>query len=104
MYFNINISHYFFRSVFKNLFHKSWDLSKNKNLEIQVIYNSRMLFLIEANLMFGGRDHGGLELCLGLFGLELLMEMPDRRHWNNEQNRWETEEEMKAWSDKHSAK
>lgn len=102
MYFNFSIEHYLFRSVFKNLYCKSWNLSKNKSLEIQAIYNSHMLLSIEANLMFGGRDHGGPELCLGLFGLELRIEMPDARHWNCERNRWETDEEMKAWSDKHS--
>lgn len=102
MYFSLNLYTYLIRQTFKNLFNKSWDISENKSFEIEVIYNSQMLFLIEANLMFGGRDHGGPELCIGLFGLELRMELPDARHWNSEANRWETDEEMKAWSDKYS--
>ena len=94
MQINFGISHRLWRYSFKNLFSESWNLTWNKSVEFQVIFNSQMLVNFDLEIIFGGRDHAGPEVCLGLFGIELRIGLPDRRHWNREQNRWETDEEM----------
>jgi hypothetical protein len=69
---------------------KEIKLSKNKNLEVQLLYTKwTRIFSTELALDFVGRDHAGPSFTLELFGLMFIINIYDGRHWNDETNDWE---------------
>jgi len=85
---------------FKNLWNWNVKISKTKNFDFEITYHSLTIIEFEFDISLGGRDHAGIDLFIGLFGLGLHLGIPDSRHWNYEFERWETEEEAKIWSEK----
>lgn len=77
------------------LYHK--ELTENKGLEIQISkFNSiDYIFKFELNTNFTGSDHAGPEIILEFFGYYVCLNVRDRRHWNYDENRWQTLEETK---------
>jgi hypothetical protein len=59
---------------------KFWELQTLKTDDIVSVN-----FQITVN-----RDHAGLELWLGLFGYSVNFLIYDNRHWNYDEQRWET--------------
>jgi len=102
MDFNIYIHVQFLPYYFKNLWHKAWKLSANKTLELEFLFHLNALFEFALSLIVSGRHHAGPSITLSLFGLGFNLSLSDRRHWNYDENRWETDAEAKAWSDKNS--
>jgi hypothetical protein len=72
----------------------SGNISKNKWWELQLC---RQPVIAEVQLQYSFRqDHAGLKIDLGLFGHSILFNIYDSRHWNTEQNRWNTDAESRG--------
>jgi len=81
-------------------FEKSWRISKNKTLDMQLSHSGSNL--VEFRFMWRMRtDHAGVSLHLGLFYRWLYIEFCDNRHWNYEEGRYvdynNPEEVEKYW-------
>ncbi len=75
-------------------FWKTWKLSKNKSLEIQVAKGSDELIGFMFRLSFN-QDHAGLMIDLSLFRRSIYFQIYDNRHWDHENNCYETYEDDK---------
>lgn len=71
----------------KDYFYKSWRVTKNKTLEIQI---SRMgNSLIGGSLRYSIREsHAGLVFDIGLLRRFISVSFVDNRHWNDEADRY----------------
>jgi hypothetical protein len=74
----------------KDLFFFYKGISKNKTFEFQVFYSMMNLLEINFDIIITGRDHAGIELEVGLFGLNFVISTKDNRHWDYENNKWES--------------
>lgn len=75
-------------------FEKTYAISKNKSLEIQVSRwgNGYTLFgLIVSPSWF--RSHSGLMIELELLNRAIIINFCDNRHWNYQEGRWAKPEE-----------
>ncbi len=87
----INLS-FNLRNPFSNrwqcLYTKSGNLPiKNKHWEIQI---DKCSYILGFEFRFTIRqDHAGLFLSFCLLGYDIIINVYDSRHWNNEENRWE---------------
>jgi hypothetical protein len=96
LYFNINIENNFCKKeTFKNLFCFEKLITKNKFFEFEILRYSRTLFQVGVHFNPVGTDHGGLDLQLWIFGFGIIVGIRDRRHWDDENWKWE-EYENKA--------
>lgn len=83
-----NIQNPFIKEDFKNLFNRSFQLSKNKYFEFEVIYHS--VNLVDLGFSWTTkRDHAGLDLTLGLICYSVSFRTFDRRHWDYRSDKWE---------------
>lgn len=73
------------------LFLRHWRLSTHKNFEIQLAHWSRKseFFRIWIDAPLRGRHHAGLNLEIGILGLDLMLNLYDSRHWDYENEVWE---------------
>jgi hypothetical protein len=70
-------------------FSKHKQLSKNKNLEIQVSkFQPDDLLGFVIDLRWKGQDHQGPEFEISVFGYMFMMKIYDSRHWNYTEGRW----------------
>lgn len=67
---------------------KTWVVSKNKNLEMQLVHHNT-LFEFTLGLYFRGMDHAGPYLEVALFNYEFAIRLYDHRHWSRDTNTWE---------------
>jgi len=94
IFFDINIENYFSKKEkFKNLFSFEKSITKNKSLDFQILYYSRNLFRFEFLFRPIGEDHTGVEIWLGLLGIEVVFAIRDNRHWDWENWKWEEHDE-----------
>lgn len=71
----------------KNLYNKSWKVSRYKAIEVQLMRDTELLgFCI--NLRTKG-DHPGFRFSLGLLFLKFDFQFYDSRHWDYENNCYE---------------
>lgn len=69
----------------------SWQVTKNKAIEIEFLGSSD---IIDIHLSITHRrSHAGVELELGLFGYNVHFMFYDSRHWDYENNKWEVYED-----------
>ena len=73
----------------KDYFCEDWQLTKNKNLEIQLSRGGNSLVGIRFDFAPWGRDHAGATLELELFRHFFIINIYDRRHWDYENACWE---------------
>jgi hypothetical protein len=67
-------------------------LTKNKSLEAQVGRFTPAPYVFEFNLTWHIRcDHSGPEFEIGVWGYHFRTKLYDNRHWDSENNKWETE-------------
>lgn len=68
---------------------KTWSISKNKSLELQISKwgHSWTLFGIRISPSWY-RSHSGFEVELELFNYAMIVNFYDNRHWNYEEGRW----------------
>lgn len=65
-------------------------ISKNKALSVQVDhFNWTSLFGLSFDLTPTGTNHAGLYLDFTVFGLSIVINLYDKRHWDYENNCWE---------------
>ena len=100
IYFNIKIQNPWFypKDDFKSTNYLCWDkkLTNNKNFEIQISkFEPHELFLFKVDFRFWGSDHQGPSFEIDLFGYLFNIQIYDRRHWNWDEDRWQTDEEAK---------
>jgi hypothetical protein len=77
-----------FKDKFKTVFDKNYILSENKNLEVECYRNSSIL-TFSLDFYPIRRDHAGLDFSIGLFTWEISFNFYDKRHWDDENNKWE---------------
>lgn len=77
------------KNNFKSLFEKSYKLSTNKVFELQLTRYSYYWLELELKTSFRGIDHAGPEICFGLFGYYIRINLYDTRHWDYINNTWE---------------
>lgn len=87
---HITLRNYFSKENFKNLYTKSFKLSKNKMFELQIVRYDYNWIDFEINTNFSGYDHAGPSLELGLLGFIIYVKIYDKRHWNHIDNTWES--------------
>jgi hypothetical protein len=81
----------------KDYYWKDVKLSENKNFEIQISRFERShLMDVAVDLRWWGQDHAGPELDINILGYMFNMKIYDSRHWNYENNRWQTDAEAQA--------
>lgn len=79
-------------SWFKNFFCLELAVSRNKTLEINLVRHFYWLFSVTVDGRWKGEDHAGPELELNLLGFQLSINLRDNRHWDYDQDCWETYE------------
>ena len=90
MYFNFTIYNftknpdywYKIKSYYKQL-------SKNKNLEVEMFFSNYNLLSFEFDCKIRGKDHAGVRCKLNILGIELEINFYDSRHWNYKKKCWE---------------
>jgi len=78
---------------------EGFGLTRNKSLEFQM-GRFREGNVFEAALIWTRRqDHAGVGLRLEIFGVHLIVNLHDNRHWNWKKGRWYDEDEEQAERD-----
>jgi len=87
IYFNFNIDNPF-TDRWNTLFYKSGSLTRHKVWEFNG-YRTHHLINAGFKLITKG-DHAGIQIELGVFGYSIEFQTYDTRHWDYENNQWET--------------
>ena len=76
----------------KTWFNKTWNLTKNKSLEID-IYTAQCynLFQFALSTVWRGHDHAGPGFVLEIFEFCFDIYVRDKRHWDWDNGTWEKE-------------
>lgn len=83
---------------------KTWHVSKNKSFEVQTTFwGASEMFSLDVDTHFWGEDHAGPEFRIEIMGLYLGVKLYDRRHWNYDEGRFQTEAEAKAEAEEWAA-
>jgi hypothetical protein len=77
-----------FKIKWKHLWDRTWEISPNKSLEIE-IERRNLVFSFFLRVSFRGYDHAGPKLRMGLFCHEISIDFYDIRHWDREADQWE---------------
>lgn len=85
----IHIENPLAKEEFKNFFSRCYKISKNKFFEFEVTRHSIMLLDLDLSYRTK-RDHGGLEINLGMLSYSLSFRVLDYRHWDYKNNRWQS--------------
>jgi hypothetical protein len=85
LHFNIQFP---FRKTWYPLWSKDGGrLFSHKYIEYELMKDN-YLIKFELDFSFQGKDHAGLDFCLGLFGYVFRVNIYDNRHWDYEKNEW----------------
>lgn len=72
-------------------FHRENLLTENKAYNIQLDrFEAYDLVDFDLDINFHRQDHAGPSLNISLFGYTLFLQIYDKRHWNYDEDRWET--------------
>ena len=74
---------------FKNIYDRSWAVSKNRTLEIQFDRYNYELLGLSFDLRWSGQSHAGPDFEINILGWCVRISLPDNRHWDSETNDWE---------------
>lgn len=77
---------------FKDYFFKTWQLAKYKFAELQIYKGGDELVGFTFRLSFK-QDHAGLMIELSLFRRSISFQYYDSRHWDHENNCYQTYED-----------
>ena len=77
----------FFTHYWYNFGYIRKKISKNKFLELQLIFEKNFRTGIDF-LKSYHRDHAGIEFNLYVLGFNLIFRIYDWRHWDHENNKW----------------
>lgn len=78
------------KSPWKSIYQWEKLITTNKFLEIGFFKYAYSLFEFNLNTDVRGTDHAGPDFSLSVLGYEFRIAMRDKRHWNYENNSWET--------------
>lgn len=80
------------KESFDSVFERSGTISKNKFWEFQIYRYNQTLACV--SLIFNPRrkDHGGLEMEIGIFKYTINFKIIDSRHWDYTNDCWEKHE------------
>lgn len=95
MYFNFSISFPYRRQKEQvDYFEKTYSISKNKSLEIQISKWGHSFTLLGLEVRPSWyQSHSGLMIEFELFNYSLIINLCDNRHWNYQEGRWYKEGE-----------
>jgi hypothetical protein len=82
------INNPFKHKSWKDIYQRSWSVSKNKTLEIQFCRHAYYLFEFNLNLTWCGSDHAGPEFGLNILGWDARIALVDNRHWDGITGWW----------------
>lgn len=88
--FALRIYNPFKHDEFKNIYCLEKLVAKNKAFKFEVTKYAHYLFEFHLDLNIVGGDHAGPSLEVNLFGYTVDIELYDTRHWDYENNCWET--------------
>jgi hypothetical protein len=73
-----------------NYFYRHWNISKNKNFEIQISRWSKVdsLLDLEVDLRWKGTSHAGPSFSLEIGRYFFCIKLYDGRHWDYKRNNW----------------
>jgi hypothetical protein len=89
IYFGFSISWPLKQIEQKDYIEKTWKLSKNKSLEVQLSRAGNTLLGASVDFSPYGCDHAGLRIVLDFMRYFLVINLYDNRHWDYENNCWE---------------
>ena len=78
------------KGPWKSLFQREKKISKHTLMEIGFFRYHYSLFKLAFGTEFSGRDHAGPEFEISILGYEFRISFSDTRHWNYDNNCWET--------------
>lgn len=94
IYFSFKLENFFSKEEnFKNLFCYEKLITKNKFFGIDILKYSRDLFSIDFRFQPIGMDHGGIEISFSLFSYQIILQIRDKRHWDDNTWNWEEHNE-----------
>ena len=70
----------------------AWPVTKHRTLEVCIDRYAFNLFSMEIDTAWRGSDHAGPSFAISLFGLGFTVSLPDNRHWDYTNNKWEDHE------------
>lgn len=76
------------RCPWRDIYQKSWALTKNKTLEICLDFYPFVFAHFHLDTRWRGYDHAGIVFSIGLLGFGFQLQFHDNRHWNDETNDW----------------
>ena len=74
---------------FRNYVSKNVKITSTRSLELQFYRCGAYLIDLDMSLCFTGFDHAGPHFDLGILGFYISVGLPDCRHWDTVNNRWE---------------
>jgi hypothetical protein len=74
---------------FRNIYIRSWAVSKNRTLEIQFDRYDYELLGLSFDLRWRGRSHAGPDIDFNILGWCFRIGLVDNRHWDYETDNWE---------------
>jgi len=78
------------KEEFKNYFCYTKQLTRHKSFELEFTKHTFTFLELEIDLRTRGRDHAGVHVGGCLFGYTLSVRIYDHRHWDYENNKWQT--------------
>ena len=102
LYFNFNFSFSlpFWDEVFKTLSRSYGSYTKEVGWELNTYLVGGDEFIKIETTLKTKCDHAGLRLSVALFGLEIEYHIYERRHWNEDEDRWYLPgEEQEEWEE-----
>lgn len=73
---------------FRNIYNRSWAVSKTRTLEIQFDRYDYELMGLSFDLCWRGGDHAGPKFEINILGWCFGISLPDNRHWDYEKDNW----------------
>ncbi len=91
MYFQLSLKNLFqTKTTYKNICSIFKQVSKNKNIELELFFFNDYTFKVELDASFiTGRDHAGVSFELNILGASININFYDSRHWDYENKIWE---------------
>ena len=87
--FNVGIANWRRPCEFRNIYNRSWAVSKTRTLEIQFDRYDYELLGLSFDLRWSGQSHAGPDFELNLLGYNFRISLLDNRHWDRETDTWE---------------
>jgi hypothetical protein len=86
LHLDIGISNPWWNNRFRHVLDKSFKVSTNKTLEVEIYKHS---IILGAGIYISTRKHhAGVSFDIGLLGYTFAVRFCDNRHWDHKNNSW----------------